>query len=145
MQHKRNPEALIRVRRWKRASEHLVGGHRRSISSKAWDVLKCGYRWRRVQRGEETLRRRRCWLNWVEKAEVRVLSVNMMERGSPGSCLWFTKAQWQDAFYREKQTKKMSDSSREGLPRVSEDRGMLAPHCTSFWSQSQELFPDPGC
>lgn len=137
MQQKRTPEALMRVIRWKlMLLNSFVDGHRRSMSGKAWDLLKCDYRWRRVQRGEERLRRRRCWLNWVEKAEVRVLSVNMMEGGSQGCCLCFTKAHWQDAASIEKNKEKRCQAQ---TGRVRPEFQKIKECCASFWTQSQEL------
>lgn len=46
-----------------------------------------------------------------------VPSVNVMDGDSRGSCLWFSRAQWQDAFFYRGKTKKekKNKSSRVGL------------------------------
>lgn len=117
MQQKRNPEASIRVVRWKRASERLVGGHGRSMG--------CFEVWLQVKEsagggGENTGTQK---VLTESSGNGRSESVNMMKRGSQGSCLGSLRHSGR-CFFLERKTK-TADSSREGLPQVSEDKGKL--------------------
>lgn len=43
------------------------------------------------------------------RGEVRVWSVNMMEGGRVREAVWFSKAQWQEAFYPPREKQKETD------------------------------------
>lgn len=148
MQQKRNLEALIRVMRWKRAAGHLVGGHRRSMRMRKqemfWNVAtgegECrGERKRSDVEGADWIEWKRqkweCWVwTWWREAVREAVCGSLKHSGR--------------MLFSIEKNKKMSDSSREGLPWVSKDKGMLSSWhctCTSFWTESRELFSDPGC